>query len=83
MPRDRHATLIHICFPRFYCKSCGKSFTSRPEWIHPWLPVTGSLYLDILSDFTSTKSMRELASDNCVSEGIVRGIFDSVEITPY
>lgn len=71
-PRGRTATLMHISFPRFYCKDCGVSFTCRPDWIHPWLPITKVLFHSILSDFSSTKSVREIASDNCVSERIVR-----------
>ncbi|MCC8101272.1 MAG: ISL3 family transposase [Clostridiales bacterium] len=81
-PRGRTATLIHISFPRFYCKDCGVSFTYRPDWIHPWLPITKVLFHSILSDFSSTKSMREIASDNCVSERIVCSVFDAVSIHP-
>lgn len=80
--RGNTPTLIHTRFRRFLCKDCGVTFTYRPDWIHPWLPVTSSLFTDILKDFSSTKSMREIAADHCVSEGIVRGIFDAVSVKP-
>ena len=81
-PRGKNPALIHIRFPRFYCRECGVSFTYRPDWVHPWLPITRRLFLDIIEDFHSTKSMRLIAADNGVSESIVRGIFDSITIEP-
>lgn len=65
---------------RFYCAECQASFTYHYPWQHYPLPITEALYLSILKDLSRPVPIPDISRKNCVTDNIVRGVLDSINI---
>lgn len=72
-------TLVTFHKPRLACRSCGKSFYVRPDWIDPHLSITRHLFLDIYGKLTTTPHcVTEVARETGATPSIVRAVMDDV-----
>ena len=72
-------TMLTFHRRRYLCKECRHSFYEQLPWLHPSLRMTTRLYLDICEGLTSTRSLSDIAKQNCVTEAIVQSVLDVVD----
>lgn len=65
---------------RYYCSNCEKTFAYRYDWMHRSMSITSALYEQILAELHGTSSVRQIAKSCLVTEDIVRGVLDTIDI---
>lgn len=65
--------------PRLFCKRCGASFSRRPYFVHPTLKLSVSAWLSVSAALMTTRSLRDIAIDNCLSESQVLSVLCAVD----
>ena len=65
--------------PRLRCKRCGSSFSMRPYFIHPTLKLSVSAWLSVSAALMTTRSLRDIAVDNCLTESQVLSVLHAVD----
>ena len=80
IPCGDRATLLTFRHRRYLCKECGSTFYEPIYWLYKDMSITLGLYMNILRDLNSPISIRRVATNNCVSESIVRAVLDSLDL---
>ena len=65
--------------PRLLCKHCGSSFSARPYFVHPSMKLSSAAFLAACVGFTGTRSIRDIAIDNGLTEQQVLSVLCSVD----
>ena len=68
---------VHV--PRFLCKHCRSSFSMRPYFVHPSLKLSMAAWLNVCSGLMTTRSLRDIAIDNCLTEPQVLSVLCSID----
>ena len=65
--------------PRLRCKRCGASFSMRPYFVHPTLKLSVSAWFSVSAALMTTRSLRDIALDNCLTEAQVLSVLCAVD----
>ena len=65
--------------PRLRCKQCGASFSKRPYFVHPSMKLSAAAFLAACVGLTGTRSIRDIAIDNGLTEQQVLSVLCSVD----
>lgn len=82
IPAFVHNSLILLRKRRYVCKSCGKCFYEKIDFLPRYYRMTIRLSLYILSQLTSTASFKSIAQQVNLSSTTISRIFDKLSYSP-
>ena len=80
VPCGGSGTLVTFRQRRYLCRDCGSTYYEPVYWIHATVSVTTWLYFKILAALNTPQSVRRIALDLCVTEGIVDAVLNAVSL---
>ena len=80
LPLNNTGTFITFDRQRFRCKDCKTTFNHNPEWIHPDLKISMSLYRQVILKLTSCYSQIDIATSCCIPAKMVSNILNSIQL---
>ena len=80
VPCGGSGTLVTFRQRRYLCRDCGSTYYEPVYWIHATVSVTTWLYFKILAALNTPQSVRRIALDLRVTEGIVDAVLDAVSL---
>ena len=77
-----HSIELFLSFhvPSLHCKRCGASFSMRPYSVHPTLKLSVSAWLSVSAALMTTRSLRDIVVDNCLTESQMLSVLYAVDV---
>ena len=80
VPCGGSGTLVTFRQRRYLCRDCGSTYYEPVYWIHASLSITSWLYVRIIAALNTPQSIRRIALDLGITEGIVDAVLESVTL---
>ena len=80
VPLGNKGSMISFRKKRYICKTCRKAFYDNPYWICEDQHMTQMLRIQILKEFQTLHSVRDIARSTFTTEHIVTDFLDKIEV---